>query len=324
MEYAFALNIFNIDVFKVKRTSLWNKAGEELRKHQEFINKVQQNPEFLKEPFGDPFSGEDLKAQLGAGEDSEDSDSEDDITNHQEDLDMTPGAIKERNQQQQNSIPFYSDGEEDDTDGEDIKTKSQKLDLKKRKSQKLSSLNSSSYDAKQHQVANGSRVQQNQTLPTATKTAPPPLVSPGPLIQSPSLISPQRSGTNKGKKDEKSTKDKKMSKKKQKEIHQQQQVLLAEAAAKANAGIVRISPIIAGGVDAGGKGDDTINDTSSKKKRRGRPKKNKPEESHEQGKNLPAGQTPSQQSLISSMTTTSSQVSFSKKFQNVNPLILKL
>ena len=300
-------------LFKVKRTSLWNKACEELRKHQEFIVKVQQNPEFLKEPFGDPFSGEDLKAQLGAGEDSEDSDSEDEPMNNQDDLDVTPCAIKGRNQQQ-NSLPFYSDGEEDDTDGEDMndKTKSQKLDLKKHKSQKASSLNSSAYETPQQMATNGGSLQQNQPFATATKTAPPPLLSPGitptQLVQSPPLISPTKSGTNKNKKEEKSAKDKKLSKTKQKEIHQQQQLLLAEATAKANASVGGTSPINEG-VD-GGKGDDLINGSSIKKKR-GRPKKNKTEEPQEQGRNVSSMKTPnaaSQQSLISSVAATSPQV----------------
>ena len=50
---------------QVKRTSHWNKACEELRKHQELLAKVKQNEaEFLKDPYGDPFNSEDIKAQL--------------------------------------------------------------------------------------------------------------------------------------------------------------------------------------------------------------------------------------------------------------------
>ena len=72
----------NIHSLQVKRTSLWNKACEELRKHQELLEKVKQREDFLKEPYGDPFASEDLKAQLGAGtlsgEESSGSDSDDD------------------------------------------------------------------------------------------------------------------------------------------------------------------------------------------------------------------------------------------------------
>ena len=68
---------------QVKRTSLWNKACEELRKHQELLEKVKMNEEFLKDPYGEPlwylflfyclfmnlqfrvcFSAEDIKAEF--------------------------------------------------------------------------------------------------------------------------------------------------------------------------------------------------------------------------------------------------------------------
>ena len=233
----------NIHTLQVKRTSLWNKACEELRKHQEFIAKVQQNPEFLKEPFGDPFAAEDLKAQLGGGEDdSDDSESNygDDTTNH----DAT--AM---------NLPFYSDGEDEDSDGDTTasrKTKAQKLDLKnnKKSHQKTSSsLNSSS-------STNGN-LQQNQPLATAIKTAPPP------IVQS-TMISPPPSG-GRAKRDESKgspMKNKKLSKKKQKELQLQQQMLLAEAAAKANVSIAAAKE----------------NGSSPSKKKRGRPKKAKTEE----------------------------------------------
>ena len=286
---------------KVKRTSLWNKACEELRKHQEFISKVQQNPEFLKEPFGDPFSGEDLKAQLGGGEDSEDSDSDDDPMNNQEDLGMSSPVMRGRNQQQQpHSLPFYSDGEEDDTDSDDVNTKakSHKHDLKKQKLQKSSSLNSS--ESQLHSVANGGSLSQKSSpLALATKTVPSSIHSSTPLIP---LISPRNSESTNDKKE--GTKDKKMSKKKQKELHQQQQLLLDEA----NANISGTSPIDEE------KGDDTINGSSIKKKR-GRPKKNKPEEVLELGKNKFSGNSPStssQQSMVSS------QVSYYTEYSNRN------
>ena len=63
---------------------MWNKACEELRKHQELLTKVKQNEDFLKDPYGDPlwylylllffyffglavvwcFSAEDIKAEF--------------------------------------------------------------------------------------------------------------------------------------------------------------------------------------------------------------------------------------------------------------------
>ena len=222
-------------LLKVKRTSLWNKACEELRKHQEFIAKVQQNPEFLKEPFGDPFSGEDLKAQLGGGDDSEDSDSENDSMMNQDEIGLSSSVGKSKQRQ---SLPFYSDGEEDDTDDDFTESsKSQKLDLKKHKSQNLS-----------NSMANGGSISQKTPLAVATKTLPPSTTSP--------LISPR----NLDKKEEKLSNNKKLSKKKQKELHHQQQLLLAEAAAKANES-----------------SNEALNGSSLKKKR-GRPKKNKSEE----------------------------------------------
>lgn len=251
----------------MKRTSLWNKACEELRKHQEFIAKVQQNPEFLKEPFGDPFSGEDLKAQLGGGDDSEDSDSEDDAMMNQEDLGSYSSVNKGKQRQ---SLPFYSDGEEDDTDDEDISesSKSQKLDLKKHKSHNSSS-----------STANGGSLSQKTPLAIATKTVP--FSSTSPLQGSP-LISPR----NHDKKEEKSLSNKKLSKKKQKELHHQQQLLLEEAAAKANESTNARTDIE--------KSNEASNGSSLKKKR-GRPKKNKAEEPDEISPNLA-----SQNSFVSS------------------------
>ena len=279
-------------IFKVKRTSLWNKACEELRKHQEFISKVQQNSDFLKEPFGDPFSGEDLKAQLGGGDDSEDSDSEDESMLNQDDVGVNSSSIKGK---KRNSLPFYSDGEEDDTDNEDIneKSKSQKHDLKKHKSQK-----SSSSDVQMQLAANGGSLSLKSPPATATKTVPPSVLSSTSIIQSSTLISPRNSGSNNDKKEEKLTKDKKISKKKQKELHQQQQLLLAEATAKANANISD------SGIDVE-KSEELVNGTSLKKKR-GRPKKNRTEEPQEQGKNVSAGNSPtpaSQQPLVSSQVS---------------------
>lgn len=56
----------NIHTLQVKRTSLWNKACDELRRHQEFLSRVKTNPDFLKEPYGNPFESEELRAQFNA------------------------------------------------------------------------------------------------------------------------------------------------------------------------------------------------------------------------------------------------------------------
>lgn len=41
----------------VKRSSLWNKACDELKKHQEFVSKVKSTmPDFLQDCYGDPFT----------------------------------------------------------------------------------------------------------------------------------------------------------------------------------------------------------------------------------------------------------------------------
>jgi len=48
----------------VKRTSLWNKACDELKRHQEFLSKVKNIPDFTKEPFGNPFESEELKSMF--------------------------------------------------------------------------------------------------------------------------------------------------------------------------------------------------------------------------------------------------------------------
>lgn len=64
----------NIHTLQVKRTSSWNKACEELRKYQECLAKVKSDPNFLKEPYGNPFAAdESLKAELGGSVTSEES-----------------------------------------------------------------------------------------------------------------------------------------------------------------------------------------------------------------------------------------------------------
>jgi len=60
---------YNIS-FKVKRTALFNKAMEELRKHQELLDKFKDDKAFLSEPYGNPFANSaEMRAALsGDGE----------------------------------------------------------------------------------------------------------------------------------------------------------------------------------------------------------------------------------------------------------------
>ena len=52
----------NPQTLHVKRTSLWNKANEELKKHQLLVEKVKEKREdFYNEPYGDPFASEDMR-----------------------------------------------------------------------------------------------------------------------------------------------------------------------------------------------------------------------------------------------------------------------
>lgn len=66
----------NIHTLQVKRTSLWNKACEELRKHQELLSRVKQNEEFLKEPYGDPWGVDDALLHLDGETSEEESDTD--------------------------------------------------------------------------------------------------------------------------------------------------------------------------------------------------------------------------------------------------------
>ena len=184
-----------------------------------------------------------------------------------------------------NALPFYSDGEEDDSDNEGTnrKSKSQKFDLKKQKSQRTSSLNSS--EIQSPTAANGGSLSQKSPLATATKTLPPSLLS-----SKSSLISPRND-----KNEEKLTgKDKKLSKKKQKELYQQQQQLLEEAKAKANAKV---------NTSETDKGEEILNGSSLKKKR-GRPKKNKTEDDQDEERIASSAHSPNSSMVSSQVSVT--------------------
>lgn len=64
----------NVHTLQVKRTSLWNKACEELKKHQELLTKCQADDNFLKDPFGDPFADTEIAKEFAktAGHDRDD------------------------------------------------------------------------------------------------------------------------------------------------------------------------------------------------------------------------------------------------------------
>ena len=61
------------------RSSLWNKACDELKKHQEFVAKVKATmPDFQTEPnFGDPFTSDDIK-EFAASLEEADTENEED------------------------------------------------------------------------------------------------------------------------------------------------------------------------------------------------------------------------------------------------------
>ena len=52
----------NPQTLHIKRTSLWNKANEELKKHQLLVERVKEKREdFYNEPYGDPFASEEMR-----------------------------------------------------------------------------------------------------------------------------------------------------------------------------------------------------------------------------------------------------------------------
>lgn len=65
LKLALKLELFNLRLHsplqQVKRTSLWNKACEELRKHQELLVKCQQDENFLRDRYNDPFPNGDSR-----------------------------------------------------------------------------------------------------------------------------------------------------------------------------------------------------------------------------------------------------------------------
>lgn len=86
----------NVHSLQVKRTSLWNKAAEELKKHQEFVTKVKQNlPDFTKDPFGDPFVSEEMRDFIGNLGDSDNENEEDIDAADEEEIEQIKSALEE-------------------------------------------------------------------------------------------------------------------------------------------------------------------------------------------------------------------------------------
>lgn len=80
----------------MKRTALWNKAAEQLKKHQEFASKVKSTlPDFLKEPFGDPFVTEEWKDYTAGLEDSDNENDDNADVADDEELEQIKSALEE-------------------------------------------------------------------------------------------------------------------------------------------------------------------------------------------------------------------------------------
>jgi len=81
----------------VKRTSLWNKACDELKKHQEFVAKVKATmPDFASDPnFGDPFTSEEIKEFLTSLVESDNENEEEGDEATKEELEQIKSALEE-------------------------------------------------------------------------------------------------------------------------------------------------------------------------------------------------------------------------------------
>ena len=87
---------FLIFVFQIKRTSLWNKASDELKKHQEFVTKVKSSlPDFLKDPYGDPYVSEEMRDFASNLGDSDNENDENIDEADDEELEQIKSALEE-------------------------------------------------------------------------------------------------------------------------------------------------------------------------------------------------------------------------------------
>lgn len=87
----------NIHTLQVKRTSLWNKASDELKKHQEFVTKVKSAlPDFQKDLYGDPFIAcEEIRDFIGNLEESDAENDENQDEADMEELEQIKSALEE-------------------------------------------------------------------------------------------------------------------------------------------------------------------------------------------------------------------------------------
>lgn len=80
----------------VKRTSLWNKACDELKKHQEFVTKVKATmPDFLQDCYGDPFTSDEIKEFINGIEESDNENEEEGDEAVKEELEQIKSALEE-------------------------------------------------------------------------------------------------------------------------------------------------------------------------------------------------------------------------------------
>lgn len=81
----------------IKRSSLWNKACDELKKHQDFVAKVKATmPDFQTEPnFGDPLTSDDIKEFAASLEEADTENEEDADEAAKEELEQIKSALEE-------------------------------------------------------------------------------------------------------------------------------------------------------------------------------------------------------------------------------------
>ena len=88
----------NIHSLQIKRTSLWNKASDELKKHQEFVTKVKSAlPDFQKDLYGDPFIActDEIRDFIGNLEESDAENDENQDEADMEELEQIKSALEE-------------------------------------------------------------------------------------------------------------------------------------------------------------------------------------------------------------------------------------
>ena len=80
----------------IKRSSLLNKACDELKKHQEFVNKVQASiPDFLNDHYGDPYTADHIKDYIQNLEQTANDNDDDENEAAKEELEQIKSALEE-------------------------------------------------------------------------------------------------------------------------------------------------------------------------------------------------------------------------------------